>query len=133
MSADSEVRSPAITGTLIHLSADHMVAFYVRDGACFAAEFREGRGEITELTTWFHFHAGPLRYCHSRRAAALDSTTVLTPEMIEKIEHLHRRLLAHATRKTDASESMVTGAWHDCVQIAAKIRDLFLRNLHRAN
>ena len=82
---------PAITGTLMHLGERHKVAFYLRNQASCVAEFRDGRGELTTATHWFRFHAGPLRYCHNRRAATLETTTALTPEIVEEIERLHRR------------------------------------------
>ena len=87
---------PAITGTVIQMSERHMVAFYVRDGRCYVADFREGRGALTDPGTWFRFHAGPLRYCHFRRLDALACATVLTPAIIEQIEQLHRRMEDHA-------------------------------------
>jgi len=73
---------------MIDLGTGHTIAIYKRNGVCWVAEFRDGRGERDYAGSWFRFHAGGLRYCHNRRRAALESSTPLTPEMLEKIERL---------------------------------------------
>jgi len=82
--------SDTVRGHLLHLGERHQVAIYARNGTRWVAEFREGRGELIDATTWFHFHAGALRYSHGKRAAALESATVLTQELLEEIERLHQ-------------------------------------------
>jgi hypothetical protein len=43
-----------------------------------------------DAASWFRFHAGVLRYSHSRRAAALESMAPISPQLAEQIERLHR-------------------------------------------
>lgn len=83
--------TPAVEGHLLRLREGHEVAIYKRDGVCWVAEFHDGRGKLVDATSWFHFHVGPLRYSHGNRAAALDSATAITPEVLAQIEQLHRR------------------------------------------
>jgi hypothetical protein len=90
MNTESKARtSPSINGHMIDLGAGRAIAIYERNGNCWVAEFRDGRGELHYAATWFRFHAGGLRYCHTRRAG-LQSSAPLTPEMLDKIERLHR-------------------------------------------
>lgn len=114
---------PAITGTLMHLGERHTVAFYVRDQVSCVAEFRDGRGELTHATHWFRFHAGPLRYCHNRRAATLE-TTVLTPEIKEEIERLHRQEDARDAMILNIPTTVLAMVQRCCTDIASKIRRL---------
>ena len=46
-------------GRLLRLGEGHEVAIYRRDGVCWPAEFRHGRGELIDAASWFRFHAGP--------------------------------------------------------------------------
>lgn len=112
---------PAITGTLMHLSERHRVAFYVRDGVSYVAEFREGRGELTDATSWFRVNAGTLRYCHGR-AGALQNKAVLAPEIVEEIEHLHRQVDARDARIIEISTAVLATVQRCCTDIAARIR-----------
>jgi hypothetical protein len=90
--------TPSINGHMMDLDGGHMIAVYQRGGVCWVAEFRDGHGELHDAAVWFRFHAGALRYCHNRRLAALKSTVPLIPEMLEKIERLHRASEAREER-----------------------------------
>jgi hypothetical protein len=79
-------------GQLLRLREGHQVAIYKRDGVNWVAEFRNGRSELFDAAWWFYFHLGSLRYSHGIREAALDSATAITPEILAKIERLHRRV-----------------------------------------
>lgn len=99
--------APQIEGNLLQLGADHQIAIYRRDGACWVAEFRHGRGELTDATSWFRVPAGALLSCHRWRAAALDTMQALTPEFIDKIEQLHRpRARVSADRSEVVAEAV---------------------------
>jgi hypothetical protein len=99
MNAESKaLAAPSIEGHMIDLDPGHTIAVYVRNGACWVADFHSGRGELHDASAWFRFHAGGLRYCHNRRLAALKSTVPLIPEMLEKIERLHRASEAREER-----------------------------------
>lgn len=79
-------------GQLLHLREGHEVAIYKRNGVSWVAEFRNGRSELFDAAWWFYFHLGSLRYSHGMREAALDAATAITPEVLAKIERLHRRV-----------------------------------------
>ena len=92
-----------VEGQLLHLRAGYDVAIYTRNGICWVAEFHNGRANLIDGTTWFRFHSGPLRNSHGNRAAALDSASALTPEVLAHIERLHRRADLAAARPTLAA------------------------------
>jgi hypothetical protein len=79
-------------GQLLRLREGHQVAIYKRNGVNWVAEFRNGRSELFDAAWWFYFHLGSLRYSHGMRETALDSATAITPEVLAKIERLHRRV-----------------------------------------
>jgi hypothetical protein len=80
-----------VEGQILRISEGHEVAIYKRNGVHWVAEFRDGRGELVDATSWFHFHTGALRYSFGNRAAALNSASAITPEVLAQIEHLHGR------------------------------------------
>jgi hypothetical protein len=80
-----------VNGHLLRLGDGREVAIYRRNGQCWVAEFHDGCGRLFDATWWFRFHVGSLRYSHGNRAAALDSATAITPELLAQIEQLHRR------------------------------------------
>jgi hypothetical protein len=92
------LRSVDISGHAIHLSERHVVAVYRRNGVSWVAEFRDGAGELSDPASWFRSMLGTLRYSHGARRSALDSMTVLTPELIFNIEALHSLATARDTR-----------------------------------
>ena len=99
MNAESQMHTtPSINGHMLTLDAGHSIAVYERNRCCYVAEFRDGHGELAYAAEWFRFHAGGLRYCHNRRRVALQSSVPLTPEMLEKIERLHRESEARQQR-----------------------------------
>lgn len=108
----------------MHLGERHTVAFSVRNQVSCVAEFRDGRGELTHATHWFRFHASPLRYCHNRRAATLENTTVLTPEIIEEIERLHRQEDARDAMILNIPTTVLAMVQRCCTEPASKIRSL---------
>ena len=116
--------SPAaaqIEGNLLQLGADHQIAIYRRDGACWVAEFRHGRGELTDATTWFRVPAGALLSCHRWRAAVLDTMQPLTPEFIDKIEQLHRPRARVSADRPDVVADAVSTAKRWLARWAARI------------
>ena len=97
MNAESQMRTASsINGHIMTLGAGHSIAIYERNRECYVAEFRDGCGELARAGTWFRFNAGALR-CYNGRAA-LRSSMPLTPEMVEKIERLHRQSEARQER-----------------------------------
>ena len=83
--------TPVVEGHVLHLREGYDVAIYKRNGVVWVAEFRAGRSELIDAASWFHFHMGSLRYSLGNRAAALNSASAITPEVLAQIERLHRR------------------------------------------
>ena len=95
MNAESQMSAaPSISGNMIDLGAGYVIATYERNGSCWVAEFRDGRGELEYAGSWFRFHAGRLRAARTAR----KYPTPMTPEMVEKIERLHRASEARQER-----------------------------------
>jgi hypothetical protein len=90
MPTDPPRSQGAISGNVIHVGDDQCVAIYQRDGVCWVADFQCGAGQLVDAASWFRFHAGVLRYSHGRRAAALESMAPISPQLAERIEHLHQ-------------------------------------------
>jgi hypothetical protein len=90
MHTDSPGYEGAISGGVIHVDDGKSVAIYRRHGMCWVADFQWGAGQLVDAASWFRFHAGVLRYSHSRRATALESMAPISPQLAEQIERLHR-------------------------------------------
>jgi hypothetical protein len=79
-----------VEGHLLHVQDGFDVAIYTRNGDCWVAELHHDHASLVEATTWFRFHARPLRYAHAQRVGALETATALTPAALAQIERLHR-------------------------------------------
>jgi hypothetical protein len=122
MNAESNTRTaPSINGHMIALGAGHAIAIYVRNRDGYVAEFRDGRAELMHAGTWFRFHAGGLRYCHNRRTA-FQSSMPLTPEMLEKIERLHRESEARQAMMLAVPRHAAAAAQQFCVSVISRLR-----------
>jgi hypothetical protein len=75
MPTETPSSEDAIVGNIIHIGDGQSVEIYRRDGVCWVADIQGGVGQLVDAASWFRFHAGVLRYSHSRRAAALESMT----------------------------------------------------------
>jgi len=95
--------TPVVEGHVLHLREGLDVAIYTRNDVCWVAEFQHGRAALIDGTIWFRFHSGPLRQSHGNRAAALDSSSQLTPKVLAQIERLHLRAEQAATGPTRAA------------------------------
>lgn len=111
MNTESQVlTAPSIKGGhMIDLGPRHSIALHERNGHWWAAEFRDGHGELIYAGAWFRFHAGGLRYCHNGRAA-VPSSAPLTPDMLEKIERLHRESEAREERMMAVPRAIAAAA-----------------------
>lgn len=112
----------SIDGHLLQLGDGHEVAIYTRDGVFWVAEFRDGRSELHDASSFFRFHAGSLRYSIRRHAAVVESAAALTPEVLERIERLHRQLNAHDARIIDASMAVVAAVMRCCHGLTHMVR-----------
>lgn len=119
MNAESQVRTaPSISGHMIDLGAGHSMAIYERNGVCWVAEFRDGRGEFTSAGSWFRLDAGRLRY----RRTTLWSVTPLTAEMLKSIERLHRDSEAREERMLAVPRTVAAAAQRCCISIMSRLR-----------
>jgi hypothetical protein len=122
MNAQSNTRTaPSINGHMIALGTGHSIAIYERNGDGYVAEFRDGRVELMHAGTWFRFHAGGLRYCHNRRTA-FQSSMPLTPEMLEKIERLHRESDARRAMMLAVPRNAATAVQQFCINVISRLR-----------
>ena len=79
-----------IQGQLLRLSARREVAIYLRDGTLWVADFVDGHGELFEPEIWFRFNCGSPEAGLARRRTLLESGLPLSPDIVIKIESLHR-------------------------------------------
>ena len=122
MNTESKARTaPSINGHMIALGAKHSIAIHERNGEGFVAEFRDGRAELMHAGTWFRFHAGGLRYCHNRRTA-FQSSTPLTPEMLQEIERLHVESEARQKRMLAVPRTVAAAAQHWAISLLSHLR-----------
>lgn len=121
----------AITGNILHLSERHTVAIFRRDGLCWVADFQDDCSELTDAASWFRAMPGVLRYSHSRRAAALETMTMMTPEFIEKIERLHRQAVLREASMGQAFAAVPAAVRRWSGDMASKIRSWSSRLTHR--
>jgi hypothetical protein len=112
----------SIDGHLLQLGEGYEVAIYTREGVFWVAEFRDGRSELLDASTFFRFHAGALRYSNRRHAAALESARGLTPEVLDRIERLHQQLEADDARILGAGVAVVAAVMRCCRSLALMIR-----------
>jgi hypothetical protein len=120
MNTESKARTPSINGHMITLGAGHSIAIYERNRECYVAEFLDGGGRLEHAGSWFRFNAGALR-CLSGRAA-LQSSMPLNPEMLQKIERLHRASEARAERRRAVLRSVAAAAQRWAISVMSRLR-----------
>lgn len=121
-----------ISGTMVQLGARDTIAIYRWDDLSWVAHFRDGCGELSDAATWFRANAGWLRSCRVGSVAVLDTVTTLTPEMIEKIGHLHRQTEAKRARQAAASLAAIAAFGRACGEIGSTLQRWSVRLIHRA-
>lgn len=72
-------------GNLLRVGEKRDIAIYRRGGLAWVADFRGDRGELFAAADWFVVNGRS----HSLRAA-LGSVSPLPPEVVKRIERLHR-------------------------------------------
>jgi hypothetical protein len=65
--------------------------------------------------------------------AALETITTLTPEMIEKLGHLHRQTEAQRARRAGASLAAIAALGRACGEVASRLHGWSVRRMHRAS
>jgi len=108
-------------GYIINLGARHSIAMHERNGHWWVAEFRGGCGELRYAGTWFDLYAENLRYCHDRRTG-LPCSTPLTPEMLERIERLHRESEARDERILTLPRTVAAAARRCAISVMSRLR-----------
>jgi hypothetical protein len=121
-----------ISGTMVQLGARDTIAIYRWDGLSWVAHFRYGCGELSDAATWFRANAGWLRSCRVGSVAVLETVAMLTPEMIEKIGHLHRQTEARRANRAGASLAALGAFGRACGEIASSLHGWSVRLIHRA-
>jgi hypothetical protein len=81
-----------MTGHLLQLSNRRSLAFHVRDGMAWVADFRDGVGELMEATVWFRDRCGSIASAYPRRCLALEAAVPIPASMFEELESLHREV-----------------------------------------
>ena len=76
-----------LSGNLLRLGERREIAIYLRNGTAWVADFKDGRGELFTVSTWFSLNQGG----RALRRMDLDSITPLPEDVMERIERLHRR------------------------------------------
>jgi hypothetical protein len=119
MNAESKARTvPSINGNMIDLGTGYVITIYERNGVCWVAEFYDGRGEFEYAGAWFRFYAGRLRAAR----VALKSPTPLTPEVLEKIERLHRASEAREERILAVPRVVAAAAQRWAISLMSHLR-----------
>lgn len=80
-----------LPGNLLRLGERREIAIYLRDGTTWIADFQDGRGEIFTVGAWFSLNNGGRGLGPAQRRLVSESVTPLPEEVVERIEHLHRR------------------------------------------
>jgi hypothetical protein len=111
--------TPSIEGNMIDLGAGNAIAIYERNGVCWVAEFYDGHGKLEYAGSWFRFHAGRLRAAR----AALKSTVPLTPEMLERIECLHRTSEAREQSMLAVPRAVAAAAQRYLISVISRLRE----------
>lgn len=99
INTDNRFVSP-IQGQLLRWSERREVAIYLRKDSLWVADFIDGHGALIDAPTWFRFNCGALSTPHARRRMVHESAIPLSAELVEKIERLHRPLIAQKGRST---------------------------------
>ena len=118
-----------ISGTMVRLGEHETVAIYCRDELSWVAHFRDGCAELCDAATWYRVNAAWLRARQVGAPATLRSITALTPEMIERIDDLHRRVEAQAASR--AGHSMARAFRRAFAKVASTLRARRVRLIHR--
>jgi hypothetical protein len=121
-----------ISGTMVQLGARDTIAIYRRNDLSWVAHFRDGCGELSDAATWFRVHAEWLRSRRVGSVAALETVMTLTPEMIERIGHLHRQTEARQASRAGASLAAIAAFERVCGKVASTLHGWSTRLIHRA-
>jgi hypothetical protein len=72
---------------LLRLSDDHEIAIYLRNGAAWVAEFKNGHSAIDSATAWFSTHGRTL--VHAQRRGDVSYVSPIPQDVLAHIECLH--------------------------------------------
>ena len=81
-------RNGPLSGNVLRLGERREIAIYLRNGTAWVAEFKDGRGELVTVGTWFSLNQGG----RVLRRMDLESITPLPEDIAERIERLHLRM-----------------------------------------
>jgi hypothetical protein len=82
-----------ILGQILRRSERRETAIYLRDGVLWVADFVDGQGELVDAVSWLRFNCAGAS-AHARRRMAFESASPVSDELAERIEALHRAMVA---------------------------------------
>jgi hypothetical protein len=94
-----------LQGNLLRLNDGREVAIYMREGAAWIAEFKDGKAGLHAAGEWFGAGHGR-RLAHAQRRGEVEYLSPIPEEVVERIERLHQYVPA----SSDASATMVSRA-----------------------
>lgn len=92
-----------LQGNLLRLNDGREVAIYLREGAAWIAEFKNGKAGLHVAGEWFSTGHGRM-LAHAQRRGEVDYISPIPEEVVERIERLHQYVPA----SSDASATMVS-------------------------
>ena len=97
-----QIRTHPLEGNLLRLNDHREIAIYLRDGAAWVAEFKDGKGELHFASAWFGTDRGRT-VAYAQRRGEVEYISPIPAEVIEQIECLHQ----HEAKSSDALMTMV--------------------------
>ena len=78
------------SGNLMRLGEQREIAIYLRDGAAWVAEFKKGRGEVSNMSAWFSLYGRAL--VNAQRRGEVNIISPIPDDVMARIERLHLRM-----------------------------------------
>lgn len=79
-----------LNGNLLRLGGSREIAIYLRNGAAWVAEFKNGRGAVSSLSAWFSLYGRTL--VHAQRRGEVDIMSPIPEDVVARIERIHLRM-----------------------------------------
>lgn len=76
-----------LNGNLLRVGKSREIAIYLRNGAAWVAEFRNGRGEVSNLSGWFSLYGRAL--VNAQRRGEVDIISPIPEDVVARIERMH--------------------------------------------
>ena len=76
-----------LSGNLLRLRARREIAIYLRGGTAWVAEFKNGHGEVHNVSAWFSLYGRAL--VHAQRRGEVNIISPIPEDVVARIERLH--------------------------------------------